>query len=134
MGAISRSVPPNSVLRQSSLRQLAAVPLHILLKASSDIDTMGEVVNVLVAVAVIVLVVRWASSGKSQSSIQAVAILTGRRAHLHLFLGLYPVFGVYPGCRKQGSLWCAISILRSRLPSKTCYKRDGEFNRWRLCA
>lgn len=89
---------------------------------------MGEVVNVLVAVAVVVLVVRWATSGTRLIAPLIVAGLTRTRS-----ISCPPIYdrGVVCICgailRGQGQPRCAVAVYRTGLQAEECHPRNGAF-------
>lgn len=87
---------------------------------------MGEVVNVLVAVAVVVLVVRWFSSGAFgifpwYSSWSDEGLLVMRSS---LLASVHPVYAWKYG-RGQGGYRCTLSINCSGFQTEECYSGDG---------
>lgn len=89
---------------------------------------MGEVVNVLVAVAVVVLVVRWATSGTRLIPPLIVAGLTRTRS-----ISCAPIYdhGLVWICgailRGQGQLRCALAVHRTGLSAEECHPGNGAF-------
>ena len=88
---------------------------------------MGEVVNVLVAVAVVVLVVRWASSGASDRY-SSRGGWSDERYSRCIILGnprLFPLGHAWKCHRLQGWEWRGVALSGPGIPTKECYSGNG---------